>query len=158
MFSCPRLRNLGGLQRCKQAVWVLGQKAHHLLGPRARAAQGWPRAGAGAAGGSGSTASPPFTPRLPPGQSGGRAGARTRGRRHGGPEGRGAARRWNAVFSGERDFAPEWRIVWGGVSHGPLLPTRRAPFQALSGSFPSCALKFKEQRGACAAGRDNGGK
>lgn len=51
MFSFPRLRNLGGSQRCKQAVWVLGREAHHLLGPRARAAQGRPGAGAGAAGG-----------------------------------------------------------------------------------------------------------
>lgn len=98
---------------------------------------------------------------LPPSSGTSRAGGltdgRTRGRRHGGT---GAARRWNAVFSGERDFAPEWRIVWGGVSHGPLPPPPqpRAPFQALSGSFQNCALKFKEQQGACAVGRDNGRK
>lgn len=50
------------------------------------------------------------------------------------------AGRWNAVFPGERDFAREWRVVWGGVSHRPLLPTPRAPFQALSGSV------FSERR------------
>lgn len=81
--------------------------------------------------------------------AGGRADAGTQAPRDG------AARRWNAVFSGGRDFAPEWRTVRGGVSHGPLpapRPPPRAPFQALSGSLQNCALKFKERRAACAAG------
>lgn len=82
-------------------------------------------------------------------RAGGRADAGTQAPRDG------AARRWNAVFSGGRDFAPEWRTVRGGVSHGPLpapRPPPRAPFQALSGSLQNCALKFKERRAACAAG------
>lgn len=46
-----------------------------------------------------------------------------------------------------------------GWGFAPLPPPHpRAPFQALSGRFQNRAGKFKEQRGACAVGRDNGRK
>lgn len=124
--SCRRSWEMFSFLGC--GVAAVGGRGHRPCGSRAgeritcwglreRAARGWPGH------------SPRSSGARP---AGGRTDGRTRGRARGGtPE----ARRWNAVFPGERDFVPEWRVVWGGVSHRSLLPTPGPPSRRFLGAF-----------------------
>lgn len=104
MFPTPWLRGLGSLPRRKAPV--SREEGPSPVGASGARGAGRPAEGRGAR----STA--------PTARSG--PGGRTTGTHA--PRHR-EARRWNALFSSRRDFAPEWRTVWGGVSHRLLLPT-----------------------------------
>lgn len=112
-----------GLDPGKEGPSPVGASGARSLGPAPR--QGRRRPGA----------QPPLL--------GDRSGGRVDGHRHGGP---GAARRWNAVFLGKRDFAPEWRIVWGGVSHRPLLPNPGPPSRRFLGAFRTALGSLKSSK------------
>lgn len=77
------------------------------------------------------------------GPAGGRPDAGTRA----GREEEAAARRWNAAFSGQRDFAREWRIARGGVSRRSLLPTPGPLSRRFLGAFRTAlgSLKRSEE-------------
>lgn len=58
------------------------------------------------------------------------------------------ARRWNALFSRRGDFAREWRIVWGGVSHR-LLPRPGSPSRRFLRAFRPALGSLKSRGGSC---------
>lgn len=122
------------------------ETARHLLGPRERAAPGLRRPGRRGPGAQPRLLGDPSRRRAD-----GRGDAGTAGGGGGGP-------------ALECSFLGPERLCTGvedssGWGFAPLPPPHpRAPFQALSGRFQNRAGKFKEQRGACAVGRDNGRK